>query len=115
MHACRHPRCPNTVEHGWYCAQHKPIPKPQPQRRSKDTRTTTERGYGAAHVKMRMHVLYRDQVCCFCGGALIENGRPVKGATRHHIIPLDEGGPDTEENSVGCHWICHERFHRRIR
>jgi len=61
-----------------------------------------------------MHVLYRDGVCAFCGGDVIEAGRPIKGATVHHIIPKPEGS-DEESNLTACHKECHDRHHGRIR
>jgi 5-methylcytosine-specific restriction endonuclease McrA len=62
-----------------------------------------------------MHVLYRDGVCAFCGETVIENGRPVKGATVHHKKPRDKGGSDDESNLTACHKVCHDRHHGRVR
>jgi 5-methylcytosine-specific restriction endonuclease McrA len=104
---CSVPTCPNSKP----CPVHHVERKWAPDKRP----SASQRGYGPEWTKTRMHVLYRDGECCFCHEAVIEHGRPVKGATVHHIIPRDDGGPDTEDNLLACHKPCHETHHGRRR
>lgn len=83
--------------------------------RYRDTRPNSyQRGYGgAAWTKTRMHVLHRDRVCAFCGEEVWADGKPLKGATVHHIIPKADGGSDDESNLTACHKRCHDHHHGR--
>ena len=106
---CSHPGCPNM----------KPCPKharPKQASWSPESRgTSNDRGYGAAWTKVRMHVIYRDRVCCFCGESVMgEDNRPLPGTTVHHIIPKPHG-TDDESNLSACHKRCHVDFHLRTR
>jgi HNH endonuclease. len=47
--------------------------------------------------------------CSGCNEALF-NGRPVD---IHHIIPIENGGTDDEENLIWLHEVCHYNRHRR--
>jgi len=46
--------------------------------------------------------------CAMCGGH--------KHLTRHHIVPVSEGGPDIDENMVWlCRRPCHDNIHHKHR
>lgn len=63
-----------------------------------------------------MRVIHRDQVCAECGRQLWDtvHGRPMKGATAHHIHPKRYDGPDTDENCEAvCAHPCHDAVEAR--
>lgn len=53
-----------------------------------------ERGYGAAHVKMRAHLIATVVLCEECS----RNGKVTVGTIADHIIPKAKGGGDERGN-----------------
>jgi 5-methylcytosine-specific restriction protein A len=91
VRVCAEPTCPELVEGGNRCPAHRPKPW-----RNRGNRTTTtglsgwQRQQRAQRV-MRQH----DGICHVCHQA---------GADQvDHIVPLAEGGPDTEHNLAPIH------------
>lgn len=72
-------------------------------------------GIGKAQVVERMRggnlqrrnrrMLMRNPLCVLC----LREGRTTEVEHWDHIIPLWEGGPDTEDNLQGLCAVCHER------
>lgn len=98
---CATPGCPNMQP----CAAHKKKPRPRDKRPN-----SHQRGYGGADwTRTRMRVLHRDKVCAHCGATLWQDGRPMKGATVHHVAPRWDGGTDDPDNLVAvCAHPCHD-------
>jgi 5-methylcytosine-specific restriction protein A len=107
---CRQPGCGTLVESG-YCDRHKRTYRP---RTETPRPTVAERGYSGEHTKTRMRVIHRDQTCRECGRQLWRDGKPVKGATAHHVIPRRYGGSDDEANMIAvCAHPCHQTVEAR--
>lgn len=73
--------------------------------RQKDTRApASQRGYGAGHRKKRDALIKRVK---WCQDPYGRHQRPVRGAIRDHVVPLNQGGTDDESNEqllcVKCH------------
>lgn len=100
--------------------------KPPPERKAwrTTTGTTTERGYGWQHQKMRKQLLRREPLCRACK----EQGRVTAAIIADHIVPLAEGGLGHVDNLQPLCRDCHKektlaesargvtanRFHDRI-
>lgn len=53
---------------------------------------------------MRRALFLRDPLCGMCNA----QGLVVLATQRDHIVPLSEGGEDTEDNTQGLCHACHE-------
>ena len=71
------------------------------QKRSVDMRpSSTQRGYGASWQRLRLMILRREPLCRMCGAAAV---------AVDHIIPLKQGGKNTEENLQALCHSCHSK------
>jgi 5-methylcytosine-specific restriction protein A len=70
-------------------------PKAQASRWNR-TQSTTERGYGWKHQKMRERVLREEPLCRMCFDATPRRYTP--SGIADHIIPKAEGGTDDRSN-----------------
>lgn len=96
---CRHPGC-NALVRGGRCEKHKRDEQPRAHGSAGIRKT------GRAGVRDRERIKHRDNGLC---QECYENGRVIEGTEVDHIIPLDEGGADTDENKrLLCH-ECHAR------
>ena len=60
-------------------------------------------GRNGSYKKRKRRLLERDGAACFfCGQPLGED------VTLEHLIPLTQGGPDNEANSVLAHYGCNK-------
>ena len=66
-------------------------------------KTRQERGYGAAHDRMRAQVLREEPTCRECRKA----GRVAVSVIADHIIPKAERGTDDRDNYQGLCRACH--------
>jgi hypothetical protein len=112
MHSCRHPRCPVTLERGWYCDKHKPPTKTQderkqPPRRGIDKRTMHGRGYNNEYKRVRIQVLRRDEWCVVC--------QVKESVVAHHDPPYVGGDEHDAATMFGMCRECHERTHGRLK
>ncbi|WP_081845511.1 HNH endonuclease signature motif containing protein [Erythrobacter litoralis] len=57
-------------------------------------RTRQQRGYGAAHDRMRRHLMETVVLCEHC----LAKGRTTVGTHADHIIPLAKGGTSDRDN-----------------
>jgi 5-methylcytosine-specific restriction protein A len=87
------------------------MPSRPPSLRKKPERTTgwskhktrQERGYGAAHDRMRSQVLREEPTCRECR----KTGRVAVAVIADHITPKAEGGTDGRGNYQGLCKACH--------
>jgi 5-methylcytosine-specific restriction enzyme A len=87
---CSHPTCSSYAP----CPTHAPKPWSTSRRREHTVS-------GWEQQRRAQRILYRDDTICH------RCHRP--GATLvDHVIPLEEGGPDTEDNLAPIHHDCHE-------
>ena len=96
---CCHPTC-SALTSGRYCPTHATYYARQDayRQRMKAAQRSSS---------VRREVDQRDQrICQRCGGP---------GYTKHHIVPLSKGGPDTEANLVTLCDDCHKLVHRAMR
>lgn len=98
---CAVPSCPILVDVGIrYCDRHAAMRVWQ-----RDTRSTTDRGYGHAWRKIREHVLMTEPLCRTCAAA----GRTVAATDVDHIVPKHMDGTDEIENLQPLCRACHNR------
>jgi 5-methylcytosine-specific restriction endonuclease McrA len=72
-----------------------------PKPRWAQTRTATERGYGAEHARLRKIVLREEPICYIC--------RVLPSVTADHVIPLSQGGQTVRANMRGACDPCQRR------
>lgn len=100
---CSAPGCAKIVPVGErYCAEHQVLAWQADMRSRGNERV---RGYGRLH-RQRRNDLLRDQpLCAMC----LAEGRRRAATVRDHIVPLAEGGDESEQNAQSlCRW-CHAR------
>lgn len=68
------------------------------------TKTRQERGYGAAHDRMRKRVLEEEPLCRICLAA----GRVTATSIADHILSKAKGGGDERGNYQGVCGDCHD-------
>ena len=94
---CGHMGCPNLIESGTrYCPEH----KPQYNRRD-----------NASHYDRRWRsisklYLSKNPLCAECEKV----GRLTPATETHHIISVEAGGTDRDENLMAVCKSCHSRF-----
>jgi 5-methylcytosine-specific restriction enzyme A len=94
---CNHPGCPNLTSER-YCDKHKPLHvwvKPIDIPRMRGRKLQRERN----------RLFDSDPLCVEC----LKVGRTTPATQRDHIIPLAEGGLDTQENTQGLCQDCHDK------
>ena len=95
---CTQPGCGALVRDGsGRCAKH---PRPAWKKEGGGTKRVTGRRLQA----MRADLFMRDPLCAECR----RQGRVTRATLRDHIIPLAEGGQDTDDNTQGLCDACHE-------
>lgn len=94
--ACRQPGCPLFAADNGFCNEHAIM---QGRASYAERGSRTERGYPSNWEKVRIHILLRDPECQGCGNAL---SREVD-----HILPLERGGTNQDENLQGLCKSCH--------
>jgi 5-methylcytosine-specific restriction protein A len=102
-HPCVVAGCPNLVEVGGRCDEHRVVTM-----RPKDTRpSATQRGYGAAWQRKRAAWLETHPMCVDLYG--IHGARQVRATIVDHIKPLKQGGRDDETNYQSLCVLCNNR------
>lgn len=108
---CSHPGCGVLVRDGsGRCAKH---PKPTWQKKPDAAKRLT----GRALQRARVDLFTREPLCAECK----RQGRVTLATHRDHIVPLEEGGTDTTDNTQGLCIPCHdaksaaERLRARLR
>ncbi len=96
---CLAPSCPVLVRGGGRCPQHGGPRKPW--HRSGET---PKRVTGRPLQRLRAQLFARQPLCVVCLAA----GRVRASEVRDHIVPLAEGGSDTEDNVRGICVDCHK-------
>ena len=96
---CRHPGCCGEGKNGaTYCEKHGP---------AKDTRPpASQRGYGRAWNLIRADYILYHEWCEEC----LKNGAYTPTAEVHHILPIAEGGDNSEGNLRALCLSCHRRI-----
>lgn len=97
LRPCLEPRCPTLVRTG-RCDQHGGPRTPwqaQP--------TSTPRLRGHANQRRRIALFQREPLCRTCR----TQHRVTVATIADHVIPLAEGGPDTEANLQPLCSVCH--------
>ena len=74
-----------------------------------DRGSSSERGYGTAWKKLRLHVIRRDQGFCV---ACRKRGELVKGREVDHIVRKADGGTDDISN---LQLLCKEHHRKKTR
>lgn len=101
---CAWPGCPNLSEQT-YCEEHA-----RAQRRATEafTRSPGNRArYGRAWRKRREAYARAHPFCERC----FEEGRMTPLDEVHHILPVEEGGGDEDENLMSLCRSCHNKVH----
>ncbi|RYF02411.1 MAG: HNH endonuclease [Comamonadaceae bacterium] len=95
---CSHPGCTTLSRDGTgRCTKH---PKPAWQKKP----TAAKRITGRKLQRLRAELFTRDPLCAECK----RFGRATRATQRDHIVSLEEGGQDVEENTQGLCYDCHE-------
>lgn len=96
-HPCNHHGC-HALTFGRYCPTHDPGAWA-------DKRTTERRVIGGRALQTARARLFNEHpLCVECE----RQGRVSAAEYRDHVVPLAEGGTDTEENTQGLCKACHE-------
>ncbi|MGD1323524.1 HNH endonuclease [Pandoraea pnomenusa] len=104
LRPCKHRGCGALVSGGnTYCEKHAHEQvkwKPDAERGNRHAR-----GYGAAWVRRRAHILLRDcGLCQVCRRA----GRVTIATEVDHIVPKSQGGTDDDDNLQAICSPCHK-------
>jgi 5-methylcytosine-specific restriction enzyme A len=67
--------------------------------------TTTQRGLGSDHQRIRLQVLAEETVCWICG----KPGTANDPLTADHVVPRIAGGRNTRSNYRAAHSSCNSR------
>lgn len=73
--------------------------------RSRDARTTTEKGRGWEHQRLARRVLREETTCHLCGAP----ARPDDPLEVDHLVPLSMGGLTERANLAAAHRSCNRR------
>jgi len=99
---CGYPGCPELIREGRYC----PVHKTEMSRQYNATRDPDfNQRYGRQWRKIRTLYISKHPLCEECE----KSGRLVPATEVHHIIPLDEGGSNADENLQALCKPCHSR------
>jgi 5-methylcytosine-specific restriction protein A len=93
---CAFPSCPEIVEVGGYCAEHRPVEK---------RGSAAKRGYGRQWQKVRKRQLSVSPLCADPRGRHV--GRVVVATEAHHMIALRNGGTNHLSNLQSLCKPCH--------
>lgn len=100
---CAKPGCPGYATAGAYCAQHARPADSKGYRWDTDRRTdVAPRLRGRALQTARAQLFAREPLCRVCAAA----GRVAEATIRDHIMPLAEGGQETEQNTQPLCQVC---------
>lgn len=113
---CSYPGCPNLT-YGYYCEEHEqearkhPVPYTRNKERDKDyNHNRRDRGsnkaYGRTWRKVRDAYRQKHPLCEKC----LEQGKLVPVYEVHHIVPVKQGGKNTEDNLMSLCHRCHTRL-----
>ena len=95
---CTHPGCGVLVRDGsGRCSRH---PKPAWSKKP----TAAKRVTGRKLQRLRAELFARRPLCAECQ----RQGRVILATQRDHIVPLEEGGQDHEDNVQGLCAPCHD-------
>ena len=94
---CSWPGCPNTIDVGNYCEEHRPQ-RTSPKKTDPKYWTTSWR-------QTQKYVFVRDHYHCQACDRLLSDGQ----AHCDHIIPVAQGGSDYEDNLQTLCIACHNR------
>lgn len=94
---CNTPRCKNMAVSGGRCDEHQPKPWFQ-------TKSSSDRGYGAKWRKLRDQRLKLDSYMC---QVCLKVGIYTKADAVDHIIPKSQGGTDSITNLQSICNSCH--------
>lgn len=97
---CRHPGCPNLVGRG-YCQDHEAAAKKEKYQRFG---SSTKRGYGYQHQKVRAQTLKRDNYLC---QRCLEQGRITPATDSHHIVKMTTA-PERHLDPSNRRSLCNE-------
>ena len=99
---CAYPGCPELIREGRYCPAH----KTEMGRQYNATRDSDfNKRYGRQWKKNRALYISKHPLCEACEKA----GQLVPATEVHHIIPLDKGGSNADENLQALCKPCHSR------
>lgn len=101
---CSHPSCPKLTT-GTYCEEHKKLVNKNynKYKRSPDH----SRKYGRSWQRIRDRYVKMNPLCERC---LLE-GRYTPVEEVHHIVPVNRGGTNDEDNLMSVCRSCHNKIH----
>ena len=97
LHYCNQPGCHETTRER-YCEKHKPL-------HEWHKTTSYKRTTGRKLQRQRAQLFAEQPLCVEC----VRQGRVSVATIRDHIIPLGEGGSDTDDNIQGLCRECSDR------
>jgi len=102
-HPCAYPGCIETIRDGRYCAQHKTIAGREYNKynRSPDHNKI----YGHRWRVIRQLYVSKHPLCEEC----LKSGRLVPVDEVHHIVPVDKGGTNADDNLMSLCRSCHNK------
>ena len=105
MRLCRH--CSKPTSEGYFhVACGKAYEREKSRRRRARKGTTSQRGYGLDHQKLREVAIARHPYCTDCG--------TTADLCADHILPTSKGGTNTLDNyAVRCRACNNKRMHER--
>ena len=99
---CAYPGCPNLT-HDRYCQEHASIANREYNKRRLDHDPDFYKRYGHRWHEIRDLYISKHPLCEKCKDA----GRLVPAEEVHHILPLIEGGNNSDENLMSLCKSCH--------
>jgi len=101
---CAYPNCPNLTD-GTYCEEHK---KSERERYDKYERAWDYgKKYGSKWKKIRARYVKAHPLCERC----LAEGRITPVEEVHHILPVNRGGTNDENNLMSLCRSCHNKIH----
>ena len=102
---CRYPGCPNLVEGGGYCEEHKKVMDKQYNRYERDKKSQSFYNSKAWKTAKARH-LKIEPLCRECK----KKGLLVRATVVDHIVPIKQGGALLDEGNLqSLCWSCHSR------
>lgn len=101
---CAYPGCPRLTQDR-YCEDHAKLEARSYERYQRNPETTKR--YGAAWRKIRKQFIEANPFCEICR----REGRVTPAQIVHHIISIQEGGANDEENLMSLCSSCHAKLH----
>ena len=103
-HACSWPGCPNLTDKR-YCEEHEA--KANRQYNKYERSPDVHKQYGRSWKRIRDRYARKHPLCERC----LAEGRYVAVEEVHHIVPISQGGTNSEDNLMSLCRSCHQKIH----